>query len=116
MITSVPPIVLRSCRDCGLDELAASRVLFLREQVRDLRVREFLKELVVGVAVPGDLVGSIIVEILHSCKDEDVEQVARTSKQISHICGCLSISLSPVFTSCMLISFTSFICLIFTCA
>ena len=41
-------------------------VLFLREQVKDLRVQEFLREFVVGVAAPSDLAGSILVEILHS--------------------------------------------------
>ena len=34
------------------------RVLLLREQVKDLRVQEFLRELVVGVAAPGDYAGS----------------------------------------------------------
>ena len=38
------------------------RALFLREQVRDLRVQVFLRELVVGVAALNDLAGSIIVE------------------------------------------------------
>ena len=38
--------------------------MFLREQMRDLQVQEFLRELVVGVATPSDLVGSFIVEIL----------------------------------------------------
>ena len=42
----------------------------LREQVRDLR------ELVVGVAAPGALVGSIIVEIFHCGEGRDVKQVA----------------------------------------
>jgi len=74
------PLYLRSCRGCGLGELAGSRVLFLREQVRDLRVQEFLRELVVGVAAPSDLAGSIIVKILHSGEGGDLEQVARTSK------------------------------------
>ena len=32
---------------------------------------------------PGDLAGSILVEILHSGESEDVEQVAQTLKQIS---------------------------------
>ena len=62
--------------------------------MRDLRVHEFLRELVVGVAAPSDLAGSIIVEILHSVEGKDVEQVARTSKQISRVCDCLSLSLS----------------------
>ena len=55
-------------------------VLFLREQVRHLRVQDFLRELIVGVAAPGDLAGSILVEILHSGEGRDVEQMARTSK------------------------------------
>ena len=38
------------------------RVLFLREQVRDLRVQEFLREIVVGVAAPSDPVGSVYSE------------------------------------------------------
>ena len=38
------------------------RVLFLREQVRDLRVQEFLRELVVGVAKPSDLARSFFSE------------------------------------------------------
>jgi len=37
-------------------------VLFLREQVRDLQVQKFLRELVVGVAALSDLAGSIIVK------------------------------------------------------
>ena len=55
-------------------------MLFLREQVRDLRVQEFSRELVVGVAAPSDLAGSIIVKILHSGEGGDIEQVARISK------------------------------------
>ena len=50
-------------------------MLFLREQVRDLRVQEFLRELVVGVAASSDLFGSIIVEIFHSGEGGGVEQV-----------------------------------------
>ena len=56
------------------------RVLFLREQVRDLRVQEFLTELVVGVAASSDLGRSILVEILHSVEGGDVSKGARTSK------------------------------------
>jgi len=72
--------IWRSCRGCGLGELASSNLLFLREQVRDLRVQEFLKELVVGVETQSDLTRSFIVKILHSDEGGDVEQVARTSK------------------------------------
>jgi len=74
------PLYLRSCRGCSLGELASSGVLFLWEQVKDLRVQEFLRELIVGIEVPSDLVGSILLEILHSVEGGDVEQVARTSK------------------------------------
>ena len=42
-----------------LGKIASLHVLFLREQVRDLRVQEFLRELIVGVAAPSDLVGSL---------------------------------------------------------
>ena len=76
MITKFSSLYWRSCRGCGLSELANSRVLFLQKQVRDLRVQEFLRELIVGVAAPGDLAESIIVEILHSGEGGDVEQVA----------------------------------------
>jgi len=65
--------ILESCRGCGLGELAGSCVLFLWKQVRDLRVQEFLRELVVGVATPSDLAGSIIVEIFHCGEGEDAE-------------------------------------------
>ena len=37
-------------------------MLFLREQIRDLPVQEFLRELVVGVAAPSDIVGLFLVE------------------------------------------------------
>jgi len=67
--------IWRSCRGCGLGELAGSCVLFLQGQVRDLRVQELLRELVVGVAAPSDLARSIIVEILHSVEGGNVEQV-----------------------------------------
>ena len=48
-----------NCRDCGLGKLASSHVLFFREQVRDLQVQVFLREIVVGVAEPSDLAGSL---------------------------------------------------------
>ena len=67
--------IWRSCKGCGLGELAGSRVLFLQEQVRDLRVQEFLRELIVGVAAPSDLARSIILEILRSVESGDVEEV-----------------------------------------
>jgi len=48
-------------------------VLFLREQVRDFRVQEFLRELVVSVATPSDLAGSILLKIIHSVEGRAVE-------------------------------------------
>ena len=57
-------------------------MLFLREQVRDLQVQEFLRELIVGVVAPSDLAGSILVEILHSGEGGDVEQVCSNLKII----------------------------------
>ena len=41
--------------------------------MRDLRLQEFLRELVVGVAALSDLARSFIVEILHSGEGRDVE-------------------------------------------
>ena len=94
------------CYDLG--ELAGSRVLFLREQVKDLQVQEFLRELIVGVAALSDLEGLFLLEILYCCEGGNVEQVARISKQFSRIYDCLSLSLnSLVFISYMLILFTS---------
>ena len=109
-------VIWRSCRGYDLGKLADSRVLFLREQVRVLQVQELLREIVVGVAAPSDLAESIIVEILHSSEGGDVEQVARTSKQISRVCDCLSLPLSLVFI-CILYAFIVYIftCLIYLC-
>ena len=73
------PCIGVSSRGFSLGEHGSSCVLFLQEQVRDLQVQEFLRELVVSVAAPSDLAGSIIVKIFHS-DNWDVEQVARTSK------------------------------------
>ena len=71
-----------------------------------LRVQEFLREFVVGVAAPSDLVGSIIVEILHIGEGGDVEQVSRTSKQTSRVCDFSSLSLS----------LSTHLCLYLTCS
>ena len=66
--------------------------------MRDLRVQEFLRELVVGVAAPSDLAGSIIVEILHNVEGGDVEQVCSNLKIIlSCLRLLISLSLSLVF-------------------
>ena len=55
---SVLPSILRSCRGAASANLWVHIVLFLREQMRDLGVQEFLKELVVGVTTPSVLAGS----------------------------------------------------------
>ena len=85
------------CRSCGLGELAGSRVMFLREQVKNLRVHEFFRQLVVDVVALSDLAGTILVEILHNGEGGDVEQMARTTKQFSHFCDCLSLCLTCVY-------------------
>ena len=69
-----------------------------------------MRELIVGVATPSDLAGSILVEILHSAEGRDVEQVC-SNLEIILLCLRLLISLSLVFISCMILLFIS-ICLI----
>ena len=64
--------VFGGVRGCDLGDLVGSHyVLFLREQVRDLRVVEFLRELVVGIAAPSDLARLFLVKILHCGEDGD---------------------------------------------
>ena len=92
MITSIPPPLIGNLLRCGLGKLVCLRVLFLREQVRDLRIEEFLRELVVGVAAPSDLAGSILVEILHSVEGEDVEQWCSNFETILPCLRLLSLS------------------------
>ena len=70
---------------------------------RDLRVKEFLWELVLVVSAPSELVGSFIMEILHSVEGGDVEQVC-SNLEIIFSCLRLLISLSLThlcFISCM---------------
>ena len=114
MITSIPPLVLRSCRSYDLGELADSRVLFLREQVSDLRVQEFLWELVVGVVALSDLARSILVEILHSVEGGDIEKVCSNLETINPYLQLL-ISLSLVFYILHAYIVHLFICLIYLC-
>ena len=59
--------------------------------MRDLRVQEFLKELVEGVATPSDLAGSIIVEIIYSVEGGDIEQVC---SNLEIILPCLRLFIS----------------------
>ena len=73
-----------------------------REGLESPRV---LWELLVGVAVPSDPVGSIIVEILHSVEGGDVEQVCSNLEIILSYLRLLSLSL--VFISCLLTLFIS---------
>ena len=65
--------------------------------MRDLRVQEFLWKLVVGVATPSDLVGSIIVKILHSVEGGDVEQVCSNFETNLPCLRLLSLSLTLVY-------------------
>ena len=74
--------------------------------MRDLWVQKFLRELVVSVAAPSDLKGSFLVKILHCSEGGDVKQVAQISKQISHVCDCLSLS-HLYLISCMFLLFLS---------
>ena len=86
------PLILGSCRGAASANLWVRVVLFLRKQVRDMRVQELLKELIIGVATLRDLARSIIVKIHHSVEGGDIEQSARTSKQFFYICDCSSLS------------------------
>ena len=70
--------------------------------MRDLRVQEFLRELVVGVAAPSDLAGSFLVKILHCGEGEDVEQVAHI-KNKSPVFATTSLSTHLCLISCMFI-------------
>ena len=81
-------------------------VLFLQEQVRDLRVQEFLRELVVGVATPSDLGGSILVKIFHSVKDMDVNQVCSILEtNLPCLRLLLSLSLVFIYLACLYCSY-----------
>jgi len=105
--------ICRSCRGCGLGELAGLLVFFLREQMSNLPVQEFLRELIVGVATPSELAGSILVKILHYGKGENIEQVVRTSKQISRVYDCSSLSTHLcLYLACLLYLYSSITCLI----
>ena len=90
------------------------RVLFLWEQVRDLRVQEFLRELVISVAAPSDLAGSILVKILYSVKGGDVEQVCLNLETNLPCLRLLSLSLSLTYLYILHANIVFiFICLIY---
>ena len=71
---SVLPLYSRSLRLWPQRACGFACILFLQEQVRDLRVQELLRKLI-GIAVPSDLAGSIVVKILHCGEGGDVKQV-----------------------------------------
>ena len=96
--------VWRNCRGCGLGELVGSCVLFLWEQVKDFRVQEFLRELVVGAAAPRNLAGSVYSEN-SSLWWRRGHKASGSNLEIILLCLRLLISLSLVFISCMLIIF-----------
>ena len=73
-------------------------VLFLQEQVRDLRLHDFLRELVVSVTTQSDLAGSILVKILHSVEGGDVEQVCSNLETNLPCLRLLSLSLTCVIS------------------
>ena len=69
--------------------------------------------LIVGVAAPSDLVGSIIVKILHSVEDGDVEQVC---SHLETILSCLRLLISLSLTCLHILHVLIvliFICLIY---
>ena len=107
-------LYLKSYKRYDLSKLVSLRMLFLREQVRNLRVQEFLRELIVGVAAPSDLEGSILVEIFYSVEGRDVEQVSSNLKIILLYLRLL------ISLLCLYILHTYivhiFICLIYACA
>ena len=82
---------MRSRRACGF------ACVVLAKKIRDLRVQEFLRELVVSVATPSDFAGSIIVEILHSVEGGDVEQGCSNLETNLSCLRLLSLYLSLVF-------------------
>ena len=87
--------------ECGLGKLVCLRVLFLLGQVRDLRVQEFLRKLVVGVAASSDLERSILVKILHSVEGGDVEQVCSNLETNLPCLRLLSLSLTCLYLACL---------------
>ena len=61
-------------------------------------VQEFLRELVVGVAAPGDLAGSSIVKIFHSVEGGDVEQAcSNLETNLSYLRLLIFLSLTCVY-------------------
>ena len=63
--------------------------------MRDLRVQEYLRDLVVGGVAPSDLGGSILVKILYSIEGGDIEQVS-SNLEIILLCLRLLISLNSL--------------------
>ena len=65
-----------------------------------------MKELVVGIAAPSDLAGSILVKILHSVEGEDVEQVcSNLETKLPYLRLLISLSLTCILYLVVLIVF-----------
>ena len=80
--------------------------------MRDLRVQEFLRELVIGIALSSNLAGSFLVEILHGVEGGDVEQGC---SNLETILSCLRLlSLTCVYILHAYIVYL-FICLVYLC-
>ena len=77
--------------------------------------KKFYCELVVDVAAPSDLVGSFLVEILHSVEGGDVEKGYSNLETNLPCLRLLSLYLSLVFISCMLLLFIFITSLIYLC-
>ena len=66
--------------------------------MKDLRVQEFLRKIVVGVAGLSDLAGSFLVKILHRGEGGDVEQVAEPqNKSLVFAIAYLSLTCIYIF-------------------
>ena len=70
----------------------------------NLQVQEFLRELVVGIAVLSDFARSILMKILHSDEGRDVEQVCSNLKTILlclRLLISLTLSLVFIYLACL---------------
>jgi len=81
--------------------------------VGDLWAQDFLRELLVGVAAPSDLAGSILVKILHSVESENVEEVCSNFETILPCLQLLTLSHLYLYLACLYC--LSFLYLIYLC-
>ena len=135
VITTCSTWYLKSCRGCGLGELAGSCCIeFLRELVVGVRPQQASVLACVvhagtskGHACPIVLEGArcwycgtewscriVIVKILHSSEGGDIEKCAQISKQFFRICNCSSLSHLCLYILHAYIVYV-FICLIYLC-